>query len=146
MRPFSSMSSSMDLILRVSWSVAGSPNCESQLRLLHPPGHVLLCVLSTRFALLLDTLDRVVDQLLFATPVQGGVVVDDSRDEVRSRDVASSNSLEPIPSSSPFEYFWENSSSAWRAALSPIVGLMIVSPSDGAVWIHRPTLLVNASQ
>lgn len=49
-----------------------------------PPGHVLLCVLSTRFALLLDKLDRVVDQLLFAAPVQGGVVVDDSRDEVRS--------------------------------------------------------------
>src|SRR5665647_3770022 len=53
------------------------------------------------------------------------------------RDVASSNSLEPIPSSSPFEYFWENSSSAWRAALSPIVGPMIVSLSDGAVWIQQ---------
>src|SRR5665647_3363539 len=36
-----------------------------------PPGHVLPCVLSTRLALLLDKLDRVVDELLLATPVQG---------------------------------------------------------------------------
>src|ERR1019366_3958394 len=49
-----------------------------------PLGHVLLCVLSTRFALLLDKLDRVVDELLLAAPVPRGVVVDDSRDEVRS--------------------------------------------------------------
>jgi hypothetical protein len=42
-----------------------------------------LCVLSTCFALLLDELCRVLDELLPAAPVQRGVVVDDSRDEVR---------------------------------------------------------------
>jgi hypothetical protein len=51
------------------------------------PGHraqALLCVPSTRFALLLDQVNRVVDEPLLAAPVQGGVIVDDSTDEVHA--------------------------------------------------------------